>query len=229
MVVAHHVADDLRALAVLGVGGEVLLPHRVEDAALHRLQAVADVGQRARGDDRQRVVEVAGLRRSGGGCGVAAGGGGVRRAGDIGLDSGGGLVGVFGCGKRRGDGGWRRGRYRYAETEKGDGGNGELGACFGLFAAFNVGLTSPVDAIVRDTTLKLISSRPAVASFSCVSTWHSWTFTFPRRRPSARRSPGSRRRCRCKNLASAGPSDERDRPLRRMQALPLELIFRHSA
>ena len=63
VVVAHHVADDLRALAVLGVGGEVLLPHRVEDAALHRLQPVADVGQRARGDDRERVVEIAGLRR----------------------------------------------------------------------------------------------------------------------------------------------------------------------
>ena len=63
MVVAHHVADDLRALAVLGVGGQVLLPHRVEDAALHRLQPVAHVGQRARGDDRERVIEVPGLRR----------------------------------------------------------------------------------------------------------------------------------------------------------------------
>ena len=63
MVAAHHVADDLGALAMLGVGGQVLLPHRVEDAALHRLQAVADVGQRAGGDDRERVVEIAGLRR----------------------------------------------------------------------------------------------------------------------------------------------------------------------
>ena len=63
MVAAHHVADDLRALAVLGVGGQVLLPHRVEDAALHRLQAVAHVGQRARRDDRERVVEIARLRR----------------------------------------------------------------------------------------------------------------------------------------------------------------------
>ena len=63
MVVAHHVADHLRALAVLGVGGQVLLPHRVQDAALHRLQAVADVRQRARGDDRERVVEVPLLRR----------------------------------------------------------------------------------------------------------------------------------------------------------------------
>ena len=60
---AHDVADDLRALPVLDVGGQVLLPHRVEDAALDRLQAVAHVGQRARGDDRQRVVEVARLRR----------------------------------------------------------------------------------------------------------------------------------------------------------------------
>ena len=63
MVVAHHVADDLRALAMPGVGGQVLLPHRVEDAALHRLQPVAHVGQRARRDDRQRVVEIARLRR----------------------------------------------------------------------------------------------------------------------------------------------------------------------
>ena len=63
VVAAHHVADDLRALAMLDVGGQILLPHRVEDAALHRLEAVADVGQRARGDDRQRVVEIARLRR----------------------------------------------------------------------------------------------------------------------------------------------------------------------
>ena len=62
VVVAHHVADDLRALAMLGVGGQVLLPHRVEDAALHRLQAVAHIGQRARGDDRERVIEIARLR-----------------------------------------------------------------------------------------------------------------------------------------------------------------------
>ena len=61
VVVAHHVADDLRALAVLGVGREVLLPHRVEDAALDGLQAVADVRQRARRDDRQRVVQIARL------------------------------------------------------------------------------------------------------------------------------------------------------------------------
>jgi hypothetical protein len=32
---------------VLDVGGQVLLPHREQDAALDRLQPVADVGQRA--------------------------------------------------------------------------------------------------------------------------------------------------------------------------------------
>ena len=63
MEAAHHVADDLRALAVLGVGGEPLLPHRVQDAALHGLQPVAHIGQRARRDDRQRVVQISRLRR----------------------------------------------------------------------------------------------------------------------------------------------------------------------
>ena len=63
MVAAHHVADDLRALAMLRVGGQVLLPHREEDAALHRLETVANVRQRPRGDDRQRVIEIARLRR----------------------------------------------------------------------------------------------------------------------------------------------------------------------
>ena len=63
VVAAHHVADHLGALAVLGVGGEALLPHRIQDAALHRLQAVADVRQRAGSDDRERVIQVARLRR----------------------------------------------------------------------------------------------------------------------------------------------------------------------
>jgi hypothetical protein len=62
MVASHHVTDDLGARAVLGVGGEVLLPHRVQDAALYGFEAVADVGQRARRDDRQRVVQIPRLR-----------------------------------------------------------------------------------------------------------------------------------------------------------------------
>ena len=63
VVVAHHVANHLGALPVLRVGGEVLLPHRVENAALHRLQAVTHIGERARGDDREGVIEIPGLRR----------------------------------------------------------------------------------------------------------------------------------------------------------------------
>ena len=38
---------------------EAHLAHRVQDAALHGLEAVAHVGQRARGDDRHRIREVA--------------------------------------------------------------------------------------------------------------------------------------------------------------------------
>ena len=63
MEVAEHVADHRRRLAVLGVGAQALLPHREQDAALHRLEAVAHVRERARGDDRQRVVQVARSRR----------------------------------------------------------------------------------------------------------------------------------------------------------------------
>ena len=48
VVVGHHVADDARALHERAVGPQVRVVHRPEDAALHRLQAVADVGQRAR-------------------------------------------------------------------------------------------------------------------------------------------------------------------------------------
>src|SRR5271165_7615691 len=58
MVVLEHLADDARALAVLLVGGHVLFTHRVEDAALHGLEAVADVGERSRRDDRHRVGEI---------------------------------------------------------------------------------------------------------------------------------------------------------------------------
>ena len=43
---AHHVADRGRALLVLAVGTQAARVHAVEDAAVHRLQAVARVGQR---------------------------------------------------------------------------------------------------------------------------------------------------------------------------------------
>jgi hypothetical protein len=63
MVVAHHVANDLRALAMLRVGRQVLLPHRVEDAALDGFHPVAHVRQRARSDHGERVVQIAFFRR----------------------------------------------------------------------------------------------------------------------------------------------------------------------
>jgi hypothetical protein len=62
VITSHHVAHHFRALPVLDVCGQVLLPHRVQDAALHRFQTVAHIGERTRGDDGQRVVEVPRLR-----------------------------------------------------------------------------------------------------------------------------------------------------------------------
>ena len=60
VIVAHHLADDLRALGVGAGGAEAELVHRVEHAAVHRLQAVAHVGQRAADDHGHRVVEIRG-------------------------------------------------------------------------------------------------------------------------------------------------------------------------
>ena len=59
VVLAHHVADDGRALAIRRGGRQAHLAHGVEDAAMDRLEAVADVGQRPRHDDAHGVVEVA--------------------------------------------------------------------------------------------------------------------------------------------------------------------------
>ena len=57
VVGAHHLADDLGALRVRTVRPEALLLHRVEDPAVNRLQAVADIRQGARNDDRHGVLE----------------------------------------------------------------------------------------------------------------------------------------------------------------------------
>ncbi len=45
-------------LRVAPIGREAHLLHRVENAAMHRLQSVANVGQRAADDDRHRIVEI---------------------------------------------------------------------------------------------------------------------------------------------------------------------------
>src|SRR4029079_8590932 len=55
----HHVADDPRALETRPVRLQAGLVHRVEDAAMHRLQPVTNVRQRSRDDDTHRVVEEA--------------------------------------------------------------------------------------------------------------------------------------------------------------------------
>ena len=52
VVVGHHVADDTRALHERAIGAQVRVVHRPEDAAVHGLQAVANVGQRARSRSR---------------------------------------------------------------------------------------------------------------------------------------------------------------------------------
>ena len=55
---ADDLADRLRGLAVLLVRRVAGLVHRVEHAPVHRLEAVAHVGQRAPDDDAHRVVQV---------------------------------------------------------------------------------------------------------------------------------------------------------------------------
>ena len=61
MVVAHHLADDLRALAVRAVRGEAHLAHAEQHAAVRRLQAVADVRQRPPDDHAHGVIQVRAL------------------------------------------------------------------------------------------------------------------------------------------------------------------------
>ena len=58
VVLTHHVTDDARALREAAVGAVATVVHRVEHPAVHRLEAVAYVGQRTADDDRHRVVDV---------------------------------------------------------------------------------------------------------------------------------------------------------------------------
>ena len=62
VIVAHHFADGVGALAVALVVRVARLIHRVEDAPVHGLQAVARIRQRARDDDAHRVVEIRALQ-----------------------------------------------------------------------------------------------------------------------------------------------------------------------
>ncbi len=99
VILAHDVTDDAGALVPAAVGAVAAVEHRVQDAAVHRLEAVADVGQGPAHDDAHRVVEVAALdllvqidggdpprhRRE---LGVADGRGGLRGCGRDGLEFG---------------------------------------------------------------------------------------------------------------------------------------------
>src|SRR5258705_149829 len=58
VVVAGDVPGDLGGLSEGAVVEQVQLAHRHEDTAVHRLQSVADVRERARDDDRHRIVDV---------------------------------------------------------------------------------------------------------------------------------------------------------------------------
>ena len=61
VVSAHDVADDRGALAVLDVGAQAVLPHRVDDPAMNRLHPIAHIRKSPAGDDRQGVVKVSRL------------------------------------------------------------------------------------------------------------------------------------------------------------------------
>ncbi len=58
VILAQTFAHHLGALHVLAVGEQAHVVHGIKNAAMHRLQAVADVGQRAPDDHRHRIVEI---------------------------------------------------------------------------------------------------------------------------------------------------------------------------
>ncbi len=58
MVFAHDIADDAGALAGGAIGLQAHLLHGVENAAVHGLESVADIGQGAADDDRHRIIEI---------------------------------------------------------------------------------------------------------------------------------------------------------------------------
>ena len=61
VIFAQHLAHHLGALHVLAVVQQPHVVHRIQNPPVHRLQPVADVGQRAPDDDRHRVVEIGAL------------------------------------------------------------------------------------------------------------------------------------------------------------------------
>ena len=60
VILAHHVADNTRRLLVGLVEFVAALVHGIENATMHRLQAVAHVGQRPRDDHAHGVIQIRG-------------------------------------------------------------------------------------------------------------------------------------------------------------------------
>ena len=58
MIFLQTLADHAGALHVLAVVQHAHVMHGVKNAPMHRLQSVADVGQRAADDDRHGIVEI---------------------------------------------------------------------------------------------------------------------------------------------------------------------------
>ena len=79
VIFAHHVADHARRFDVFLVGRVALLVHRIEDAAVHRLQAVAHVRQRPRHYHAHGVIEIRALHLLGDRDGADVGGTSVPR------------------------------------------------------------------------------------------------------------------------------------------------------
>ena len=119
VVFAHDVADDARAFLEAGGGVEPQLAHGVDEAAVDRLQPVAHIRERARGNRRERIGKIPLAQRRAEGYGLNDSGSlighGALRMLRIGVSS---SIGVLsprnnprGAGARRAGGGQRARRY----------------------------------------------------------------------------------------------------------------------
>ncbi len=63
MVFPHDIPDDPGGLLVRFIRGDPQFVHSVKDPPLHRLEAVADIGQGPRHDDTHRIVQEGILHR----------------------------------------------------------------------------------------------------------------------------------------------------------------------
>ena len=61
VIVTHHVADDLGALAIGPSGDEAAFLAREKNAPVDRLEPVTHIGERPAHDHAHRVIEIAGF------------------------------------------------------------------------------------------------------------------------------------------------------------------------